>query len=143
MGTLPDGSVTGRIAGGDTTASFSAGVTCFGGQPAGSIQGEIRTFTGTGTSTFTFSSSDASIVATLLTSNLQFVGGKFFNVTLRRNGVVVSTDCVAVLTANKLTSNSWAGSLSIICPEGTELVVFGVFTGPVSVLKQVLCKPLL
>lgn len=143
MGTLPDGSVTGRITGGDTSASFSAGVTCFGGEPAGSIQGEIRTFTGAGTSTFKFSSSNASVVGTLLTNNLQFVEGKFVNVTLKRDGVVVSSDCVAVLTAEKLTSNSWVGSLSIICPGGTQLVVFGVFTGPVSVLKQVLCKPLL
>lgn len=143
MGTLPDGSVTGKITGGDTTASFSAGVTCFGGAPAGSIQGEIKTFTGTGTSTFSFTSSNAAIVGTLLTSNLQFVEGKFVNVTLKRNGVVLSTDCVAILTAQKRTSNSWVGSLSIISPEGTELVVFGIFTGPVSVLKQVICKPLL
>lgn len=143
MGTLPDGSVTGKIAGGGTTASFSAGVSCFGGQPSGSIQGTIKAFTGTGTSTFSFSSSNAAIVGTLLTSSLQFVEGKFVNVTLKKDGVVESTDCVAILTAEKLTSNSWVGSLSIICPEGRELVVFGVFTGPVSVLKQVICTPLL
>ncbi|PKM41927.1 MAG: hypothetical protein CVV03_11075 [Firmicutes bacterium HGW-Firmicutes-8] len=142
MGTLPDGSVTGRISGGSTTASFSAGVSCFGGQPSGSIKGSITTFTGTGTSKFSFSSSNAAIVGTL-SSNLQFVEGKFTNVTLKKDGVVVDTDCVAILTAEKLTNNSWAGSLSIICPEGTELVVFGIFTGTVSVLKQVLCKPLL
>lgn len=143
MGTLPDGSVTGSISGGDTTASFSAGVTCFGGQPSGSILGNITTFTGTGDSTFNFSSSNAEIVGTLLSSNLQFVEGKFTNVTLKQDGVLVSSDCVAILTAKKRTSNSWVGSLSIICPEGTELVVFGVFTGNVSVLQQVLCKPLL
>lgn len=142
MGTLPDGSVTGNIRGGDTSASFSAGVSCFGGAPSGSINGTITTFTGTGTSTFSFNSSNAEIVGTLL-NDLQFVEGKFVNVTLRRDGVLVRSDCVAILTAVKLTTNSWAGSLSIICPDGTELVVFGVFTGTVSVLKQVLCKPLL
>jgi len=143
MGTLPDGSVTGEITGGDTTASFSAGVSCFGGQPSGSIQGHIRTFTGRGTSNFSFSSSNAEIVGTLLSSSLQFVEGKFVNVTLKKNGALISSNCVAILTAEKLTDNSWVGSLSIICPEDKELVVFGVFTGPVSVLKQVICKPLL
>ena len=143
MGTLPDGSVTGKISGGDTSANFSAGVSCFGGQPSGSINGTITTFTGTGNSTFSFNSSNAFIVGTLLSSSLQFVEGKFINVTLKKDGVVVSTDCVAIVTAEKLTSNSWVGSLSIICPGGKELVVFGVFTGTVSVLKQVLCKPLL
>ena len=143
MGTLPDGSVTGQIAGGGTSASFSAGVTCFGGQPSGSIQGNIKTFTGSGTSNFSFSSSNAEIVGTLLSSNLQFVEGKFVNVTLKKNGVVISSNCVAILTAERLTSDSWVGSLSIICPNGKELVVFGVFTGPVSVLKQVICRPLL
>lgn len=43
MGTLPDGSVTGQISGGGTTASFSAGVSCFGGEPSGSINGTITT----------------------------------------------------------------------------------------------------
>jgi len=143
LGTLPDGSVTGRISGNGTTASFSAGVSCFGGQPSGSINGSITTFTGSGTSTFSFSSSNAAIVGTLLSRNLQFVEGKFTNVTLKKDGIVVDSDCIAILTAEKLTSNSWVGSLSIICPEGTELVVFGIFTGTVSVLKQVLCKPLL
>ncbi len=143
MGTLPDGSVTGFIKGGDTTASFSAGVSCFGGAPSGSIQGQISTFTGTGTSTFTFNSSTAEVVGTLLSSSLQFVEAKFANVTVKRGSTVVSTNCTAVLTATKLTSNKWVGSLAIICPEGTDLVVFGVFTGKVSVLKQVLCKPLL
>lgn len=38
MGTLPDGSVNGRISGGGTSASFSAGVSCIGGQPSGSSQ---------------------------------------------------------------------------------------------------------
>ncbi|WP_418792437.1 hypothetical protein [Phosphitispora sp. TUW77] len=143
MGTLPDGSVNGAITGGDTTASFSAGVSCFGGPPSGSINGYITTFTGTGTSKFTFSSSNTEIAGTLLTSSLQFVEGKYVNVTLKKDGVTVCSNCVAILTAAKLTSNSWVGSLSIICPDGKELVVFGVFTGEVSVLKQVLCKPLL
>jgi len=143
MGTLPDGSVTGQITGGDTSASFSAGVTCFGGAPSGSINGTITTFTGTGTSTFSFNSSNAEIVGTLLTSNLQFVEGKFTNVTVNKDGVLFSSDCVAVVTATRLTSNLWVGSLSIICEEGRELVVFGTFIGTVSVLKQVLCKPLL
>ncbi|MBU7008658.1 hypothetical protein [Phosphitispora fastidiosa] len=143
MGTLPDGSVTGKIMGGDTTASFSAGVSCFGGQPSGSIQGNIRTFTGRDTSNFSFSSSNAEIVGTLLSDSLQFVEGKFVNVTLKKNSALVSSNCVAILTAERLTGNSWVGSLAIICPGGKELVVFGVFTGPVSVLKQVICKPLL
>lgn len=142
MGTLPDGSVTGKIVGGDTTASFSAGVSCFGGEPSGSIAGKITTFTGIGTSTFNFSSSNAEIVGTLL-NDIQFVEGKFTNVVVKKDGVLVSSDCVAILTAQKLTSDSWVGSLSILCPEGTSLVVFGIFTGTVSVLKQVLCKPLL
>lgn len=143
MGTLPDGSVNGKISGGGTSASFSAGVSCFGGQPSGSINGTITTFTGTGTSTFSFNSSNAFIVGTVLSNNLQFVEGKFINVTLKQDGVLVSSNCEAILTAEKLTSNSWVGSLSIICPGGKELLVFGVFTGIVSVLKQVLCKPLL
>lgn len=142
MGTLPDGSVTGRISGGGTTASFSAGVSCFGGEPSGSIQGTITTFTGSGTSKFTFSSNNASVVGTL-SNDVQFVEGKFNNVTLKRDGVVVATNCVAILTAQELTSNSWVGSLSIICPGGPELVVFGIFAGTVSVLNQVLCVPLL
>ncbi len=141
MGTLPDGSVTGYIQGGDTTASFSAGVTCFGGGPSGSINGTITTFTGSGTSTFTFLSDNAFIVGTLLSEG--FVHAEFDNVTLKRGSTVVSNNCTAFLTAKELTSNTWIGSLSIVCPGGTQLDVFGIFTGEVSVLQTVLCKPLL
>jgi len=143
MGTLPDGSVNGSISGGGTTASVAAGVSCFGGEPSGSINGTITTFTGMGTSKFNFWSNNAAIVGTLLSDSLQFVEAKFVNVTLKKNNVVVDRDCVAILTAEKLTGNSWVGSLAIICPDGPELVVFGVFTGNVTVLKQVICKPLL
>ncbi len=142
MGTLPDASVNGSIVGGDTSASFAAGATCFGGEPAGSIQGNIRTFTGMGTSNFTFNSSNAFVVVTRLTQSLQFVHVKFDNVTIKRDGTTITNQGTAILTATRLSSNSWVGALSLVSSEA-QLQVAGVFTGEVSVLKQVLCKPLL
>lgn len=83
MPTLPDASINGSIVGGGTSASFAAGASCFGGEPSGSVQGNIRTFTGSGTSNFTFNSSNAFVVVTVLTQNLQFAHVKFDNVTIR------------------------------------------------------------
>lgn len=101
-----------------------------------------RTFTGQGTSNFTFNSSNAFMVVTRLTQNLQFVHVKFDNVTIKRNGTTLTNQGVGILTATRLSDNTWAGALSLVSSQ-TQLQVAGVFTGQVDVLKQVLCKPLL
>lgn len=142
MPTLPDASINGSIVGGGTSASFAAGASCFGGEPSGSVQGNIRTFTGSGTSNFTFNSSNAFVVVTVLTQNLQFAHVKFDNVTIRRDGITLTNQGAAILTATKLSDNTWSGALTLVASQ-TQLQVAGVFTGEVDVLKQVLCKPLL
>lgn len=140
--TLADGLVSGRIEGGGTTATVMADVSCINSVPTGNISGTISFFNGRETEKVTFSSSNAFIVATI--KSLQSVGAEFINVTVKNITTgAVHKNCLAFLTATRLTSNSWIGSFEIVCPDGTRFFIFGVFTGSVTVNRQVICKPLL
>lgn len=143
MGTiLADALVNGKISGGGTTATVMADVSCINSTPKGNISGTISFFNGRTTEKVSFSSSNAFIVATLKSQNS--VGAKFVNVTVKNITTgTIHKNCVAFLTATRLTSGSWIGSFSIVCPDGTEFFIFGVFTGSVIVNRQVFCKPLL
>lgn len=141
---LPDGVVSGTINANGTKASVSASVSCSGIVPTGSISGTLNFFSGGPTNrNIKFASNTPVVVATLKTATLQSVGTEFRNVTIQENEFTPITGCTAFLDATRLSTNLWIGSLTIVCPNGTKLFVFGTFTGSVRVNRQVFCRPLL
>lgn len=140
---VADAKVKGAISNGTLKAFFEAVVSC-NGTPTGKLQGVIKNvFTGgPQLSTFAFQADSARLVGTL--KNSGFVHAVFDNVLVKNKTTNQSyTDCFAVLTAIRLTADSWQGSLTIICCEGPVLTLFGEFSGSVTVNREVLCQPLL
>lgn len=137
---LDDGFVSGIISSGNFAASVAANVSC-NGSPTGAIAGTfLRVFTGgPNLEDFEFSSSSPLIVGTIRA--IGFVAGVFANVTLTNTTTNEEfTGCTAVLTATRLSDNSWTGSSTVICPEGPTLTAFGTFTGDITVERDVLCQ---
>jgi len=139
-----DATLSGSISGGGTTANISAKVSCDNSVPAGEVYGKVKFFTGKFYRKVCFSSDSPMIVITRKTGTLQSIGAVFAGVT-----VVDETcsrtyeDCMVYLTAARLNSGSWIGSYTIVCPDDLNLFVYGVFTGSVSVNRQVFCRLLL
>lgn len=142
MAILADGIVSGTISGDSTKAKIAAKVSCINGVPTGTIYGEIQTFTGSGISKFVFNSSSPYVVVT--TKNPNGIYSIFQNVTLKNKTTNTTTNnCTVVLNSVSSSSTSWIGSITVICPNGKKLGVFGTFTGPLKVNNAVVCTPLL
>lgn len=141
---VADGFVQGTITDGTFSASVTAYISCTSSGPVGSITGTFsNVFTGgPELSNFTYSSSSPLIVGALDAPD--FVDAIFANVTLNNTTTNQTyTGCTAVLTAQRLSDNSWTGSTAVICPEGPTLTAFGGFTGTASAERNVLCQVLL
>ncbi|MHB9095940.1 MAG: hypothetical protein ACYC21_14835 [Eubacteriales bacterium] len=144
MSSVPDGVVSGSISGANNTkATVMANVSCSDSVPTGSISGTVQFPSEQFTRKFTFSSSSPFVVATILSGSLQSVGAAFDNVTVQEDAFTPITGCKAYLNATRLSSTSWIGSFVIVCPNGEQLFIFGVFRGSVKVNRQVSCRPLL
>ena len=143
MSNLPNGKVRGTLVSGTTVARVRASVSCVNSTPNGTISGTISFFSGGQQRPFSFSSESPVVVSTIKSSNVSSVGAAFENVTVQENTFTPMTDCKAYLNATKVSHDTWAGSILVICPDGLNLFITGEFDGSVTVKKQVFCTPLL
>lgn len=135
---MPDFTVHGDITGGTTSATIEATGTCLNGLPEGTISGTLTRFNGTETFHYTFDGNSALSVATiesLESASAYYIGVTVTNLTTGRT----FPNSTASVTATRLTGDSWLGSFEITSPGGPQILVFGVFTGNVSVSRSVVC----
>jgi len=138
----PDAVVNGLIENNKTLGTFLSSFSCVNSTPTGSIAGTIQIKAATNIRTFSFGSNTPVIVATFKGNGFQIAEADFENVTVTEEGGKTESGCTLFVNGLRLTSSTWVGSLTIACPSGLRLVIFGIFKGTFNVLRSVSCDSL-
>ncbi|KNZ71167.1 hypothetical protein Tfer_0245 [Thermincola ferriacetica] len=124
-----------------TKATISANVSCQLFSPVGTVSGTVQFPRKFGLlQRFSFSSNTPVFVRTFKFGGIENVEAVFKKVTLINFDTNTATkNCVLTLVASQVVPNTWVGAFTIVCPNGQKIVIFGVFSGDVTVNRKVSC----
>lgn len=122
-----------------TAASITLDVAGSGTAPMGSITCTVQFFSKDGLKKYKFSSTNAVLTKALHWKSVPYVEALFKNVTLEDlvNGINIK-GCSVFLTAARINSNVWRGSLSVNSLDNLKLKLSGHFDGLVKVSEGAL-----